>query len=55
MEEQAVMEDANLVMADDEQKRVEASNKQDKAMEMQNNREAEIEKAALSQLQSKGN
>lgn len=53
-EEAEVMQDANLVMADDEQKRVEASNKEDRALDAQNQREAEIDKAAMAAMSKTG-
>jgi len=54
-DEEAVMQDANLMLAEGEQQRVEASNKEDKAAEMQNNRDVELDKAAMAALNQKGN
>ena len=46
-EEQAIEGDANLMMAEDEQKRVEASNKEDKQLDREHELEKEIDKAAI--------
>lgn len=55
MEEEAIMQDAQLMMAEDEQLRIEGKQAQEKQMEMDNAREAEIEKAALNAMQKQGN